>query len=158
MSSTTGASAALRSGSGTWVSVSLMAQSSWPSGLIAGRHVAPDKFVDLGFDRRALQHHAAISPFDPAVAGCDLRLGQDHQPALEAALGSLPLDLFAGSLVKTVVDANYEVRRRNQVREAIAHQSRDLAERLGGDQFAAQFSRNGDRDIDGLGFHPGLDA
>jgi hypothetical protein len=27
-----------------------MVQSSRPSGLIAGRHIAPDKFVDLGFD------------------------------------------------------------------------------------------------------------
>src|SRR6266581_1877336 len=83
----------LISGSGTCASVSLMAQSSWPlPGLIAGRHIAPDKFVDPGFDDRAFQHHTAVGPFDPAVAGWNLRLGQDDQPALEAALGGLPLD------------------------------------------------------------------
>src|SRR5580704_14759175 len=106
MSSTGAVLGALRSGSGTCASVSLMAQSSWPlPGLIAGRHIAPDKFVDLGFDGSAFQHHAAVGPFDPAVAGCDLRLGQDHQPALETALGGLPLDLVAGGLVKRIVDA-----------------------------------------------------
>src|SRR5882724_5324953 len=135
-----------------------MVQSSRPSGLIAGRHVAPDKFVDLGFDGRALQHHAAIGPFDPAVAGCDLRLGQDHQPALEAALGGLPLDFLAGGFVEAVVDADHEVRRRDQMRKAIAHQPRDFAERLGGDQLAAQLARDGDRDVDGLGLHSRLDA
>src|SRR5258708_12136345 len=96
MSSIGAALAALRSGSGTCASVSLMAQSSWPQpGLIAGRHIAPDKFVDLEFDGRAFQHHAAVGPFDPAVAGRDLRLGQDHHPALQPALASLPLHLLA---------------------------------------------------------------
>src|SRR3979490_599819 len=135
-----------------------MVKSSRPSGLIAGRHIAPDKFVDLGFDGRALQHHAAVGPFDPAVAGCNLRLGQDHQPALEAALGGLPLDFLAGGLIEAVVDADHEVRRRDQMREALAHQCRDFAERLGGDEFAAQLARDGDRDVDGLGLHPRLDA
>src|SRR3954462_1595485 len=101
-------SAALRSGSGTWVSVSLMVQSSWPSasGLIAGRHIAPDKFVDLGFDGGALQHHAAVGPFNFAVAGGDGRSGQNPQPPLEAPLGGLPLDPVAGGVVELVVDAN----------------------------------------------------
>src|SRR5439155_1256955 len=83
------------------------------------------------------QHDAAVGPFDPAVAGCDIRLGQDHQPALEAALGSLSFDLFARRLVKGVVDADHEMRRRDQMREAVAHQRGDLAERLGGNQLAA---------------------
>src|SRR5439155_19123892 len=62
-----------------------ISQSSWPlPGLIAGRHIAPDKFVDPGFDDRALQHHTAVGPFDPAVAGWNLRLGQDDQPALRS--------------------------------------------------------------------------
>src|SRR6266404_9431852 len=127
MSSTGPGLAAWRSGSGTCASVSLMAQSSWPlPGLIAGRHIAPDKFVDLGFDGGAFQHHAAVGPFDPAVAGCNLRLGQDHQPALETALGGLPLDFLAGGFVEAVVDADHEVRCRDQMRKAIAHQSRDL--------------------------------
>ena len=34
----------------------------------------------------------------------------------------------------------------------------DLGERLAGDQLAAQFARHRDRDVDRLGFHPGLDA
>src|SRR5258708_11612292 len=100
MSSIDGASAALRSGSGTCASVSLMVQSSWPSsGLIAGRHVAPDKFVDLGFDGRALQHHAAVGPFDPAVAGRYVRLGQDHQAPRESVMRGQPLDTFARAAV-----------------------------------------------------------
>src|SRR5882757_2398819 len=105
MSSIGAALAALRSGSGTCASVSLMAHSSWPQpGLIAGRHIAPDKFVDLEFDGRALQHHAAVGPFDPAVAGRDLRLGQDHQPALETALRGQPLDALARAVVEGIVD------------------------------------------------------
>src|SRR5258705_13034619 len=95
-SSVAGTSAALRSGSGTCASVSLMVQSSWPlsRGLIAGRHVAPDKFVDLCFDRRALQHDAAIGPLDPAISGLDIRLRQDNETAPEAALFGHPLDPF----------------------------------------------------------------
>src|ERR1700712_4936303 len=102
--------AALRSGSGTWVSVSLMVQSSWPSasGLIAGRHIAPDEFVDLGFDGGALQHHAAVGPFNPAVAVGDGGFGQNPQPAFEAALSGLPFDSIAGGVVKLVVDADDE--------------------------------------------------
>src|ERR1700712_1573588 len=95
-------SAALRSGSGTWVSVSLMVQSSWPStsGLMAGRHIAPDKFADLGFDGGAFQHDAAVRPFDPAVAVGDGGFGQDDEPAFEATLGGEPFDLLAHHLVK----------------------------------------------------------
>src|SRR3954447_13711504 len=137
MSSTTGASAALRSGSGTWVSVSLMAQSSDQSGLIAGPHAASDKFVDLGFDRRALQHHAAVGPFDPAVAAVDLRLGEDDETALETALLRHPLDPLARGVIKGVVDADYQMRRRHQVREAATHQRHDFGQCLAGQQFAA---------------------
>src|SRR5260370_12519209 len=111
MSSVGGASLAFRSGSGTWVSVSLMVQSSWPCpGRIAGRHVAPDKFVDLCLDRRALQHDAAVGPLDPAIAGLDLRLGQDHKTALEAALRRQLLDPFARSLIELLVDPAHPMR------------------------------------------------
>ena len=34
----------------------------------------------------------------------------------------------------------------------------DLAERLAGDQLAAQLARHRDRDVDGFGLHPRLDA
>src|SRR6185295_9544742 len=137
-----------------------MIQSSWPSrsGLIAGRHIAPDEFADLRFDGRAFQHHAAVGPFDPAVAGGDAGLGQNHQPAFEAALGGPPFDLLAGGLVKLVVDADDEMRGCDQMREAVADQRHDLAERFADDQFAAELARDRDRDLDGLGLHPGLDA
>src|SRR6185437_11048909 len=159
MSSPPGASAALRSGSGTCASVSLMVQSSWPGfGLAAGRHVAPDEFTDLGLDRGALQHHAAVGPLDPAVAGGNLRLRQDDQAALEAASLRQPLDLLARGLVERLVDPHHQMRRRDEVRETIADEAGDGAERLGGDQFAAQLARRRDRDVDGLGFHAGLDA
>src|SRR5665213_2829798 len=138
MSSPPGASAALRSGSGTCASVSLMAQSSWPGfGLTAGRHVAPDKFVDLGFDRRTLQHHAAVGPLDPAIAGDDFRFCQDHQTALETASLRQPLDLLARGLVERVVDTHHQMRWRDEVRETIADEPGDRAEWLGGNQFAA---------------------
>src|SRR6202790_4577055 len=127
-------------------------------GLIAGRHVAPDKFVDLGFDRRAFQHDAAVGPLDPAVAGGDIRLRQDHQAALEAPLFPQPFDPFARALVEGIVDPDHQMRRRHQMGEAIADQPGDLAERLAGDQFAAQLARDRDRDVDGFGFHPGFDA
>src|SRR5258705_9348210 len=145
-SSVAGTSAALRSGSGTCASVSLMVQSSWPlsRGLIAGRHVAPDKFVDLCFDRRALEHDAAIGPLDPAISALDIRLGQDHQTALEAALFRQPLDPLARGLVKRIVDPDHEMRRRDQMRETIAHQSGDFAERFRRNQLAAQLARDRD--------------
>src|ERR1700676_2863746 len=159
MSSIGAALAALRSGSGTCASVSLMVQSSWPQvGLIAGRHVAPDKFVDLCFDRRALQHDAAIGPLDPAVAGLDFRLCQDHKTAREAALFHQPLDPLAGGLVEGIVDPDHEMRCRDQMRETIAAQPADLTERLGGNQLAAQLARHGHGDIDRIGLHPGVDA
>src|SRR6478609_1451195 len=155
-SSVAGTSAALRSGSGTCVSVSLMVQSSWSlsRGLIAGRHVAPDKFVDLCFDRCALQHDAAIGPLDLAVAGVDVRLGQDHQTAREAALFGQPFDPLARGLVERIVDPHHEVRGRDQMRETIAHQRANLAERLAGNQLAAQLARHRHRDVDGFGLHP----
>src|SRR6202046_1539011 len=108
MSSVAGGWAALRSGSGTCASVSLMVQSS---GLIAGRDVAPDKFVDLCFDRRALQHDAAVRPFNSAVAGLDFRLGQDHKTAFEAALLCQPFDPLVGGVVQRLVDPDHEMRR-----------------------------------------------
>src|SRR5882757_1881698 len=148
-SSTEGASAALRSGSGTCASVSLMGLSSWPAGLIAGRHVAPDKFVDLCLDRRALQHDAAVGPLDPAIAGLDLRLGQDHKTALEAALRRQLLDPFARGLIELLVDPDHQMRRRDQVRETVADQGGDLAKRLAGNQLAAQLARDRNRDVDG---------
>src|ERR1700730_16384141 len=127
-------------------------------GLIAGRDVAPDEFVDLAVDRGALQHDPAVGPLDLAVAGLDFRLRQDDQAALEAALLGQPLDPFARGLIEGIVDPDHEMRRRYQMREAVLHQSGDLAERLARDQLAAQLARDGDGDVDSLGFHPGLDA
>src|ERR1700730_345157 len=135
-SSAAAAPAALRSGSGTWVSVSLMVQSSC-SGLVAGRHVAPDEVVGLCFDSAALEDAAAVGPFDPAVAGRDFRLGQDHEPALEAALRGLPLDLLARRVIESVVDPHHQMRGCDQMREAVADEARDFAKRLGGHQLAA---------------------
>src|SRR5882757_4000500 len=155
-SSVAGTSAALRSGSGTCASVSLMVQSSWPlsRGLIAGRHVAPDKFVDLCFDRGALQHDAAIGPLDLAIAGVDVRLRQDHETAGEAALFGQAVDPLARGLVERIVDPDHEMRGRDQVRETITHQRADLAERLAGNQLAAQLARHRHRDVDRFGLHP----
>src|SRR6516164_5451919 len=158
MSSGAGVSAALRSGSGTCASVSLMVHSFLiGSGLIARRHIALDEFVDLCFDRRALQHDTAVRPLDPAIPGLDLRLGQNDEAAGEAALLGQPVDLLMRRLVEGIVDPDHEMRCRNQLREAIAYQCRNLAERLAGDQFAAQLARHGNCDVDGFGFHPRLD-
>src|SRR6266700_2647037 len=134
MSASAGAApGAFRSGSGTWVSVSLMVSSSSPSGstLLAGRHVAPDEFVDLCFNGGALQHDAAVGPLDPAIAGRDFRFGEYHQAALEAALRRMPLDLLARGLVEGRVDPHHQMRRRYQLGEAIADEAGDLAKRLG---------------------------
>src|SRR6185312_10857320 len=127
-------------------------------GLVPGRDIAPDKLVDLGVDRGALQHHAAVGPFDPAVAGRDLGLGEDDEAPLEAGLLGESLDALARQLVERGVDAHHEMRRRDQVREAFLDGARDLAERLGGDQLAAELARDRHGDLDRLGLHPRLDA
>src|SRR5580704_14985125 len=78
-----------------------MVHSSQPdSGLVAGRDIAPDEFVDLGFDDRAFQNDAAVRPFNPAVAGRDIRLGQDDQTAGKAALLGQRLDTGVSRLVR----------------------------------------------------------
>src|SRR5436305_13038136 len=81
-------------------------------GLIAGGHVARDKLVDLAFDRTALQHDAAIGPFDPAIAGLDLRLRQNDQTPLEPALRSQTLNSLARNFVKGLVDSDHQMRGR----------------------------------------------
>src|SRR5215210_4141400 len=108
-----GTSAALRSGSGTCASLSLISFNphGLSCGLIAGRYVAPDKLADLRFDRRALQHDTAVRPLDLAVAALDLRLCQDHKAALESALLRQPLDPLAGNVVERIVNANDQMRR-----------------------------------------------
>src|SRR5882757_5508661 len=158
-SSIAGVSAALRSGSGTCPSVSLMVQSSWSwFRLTAGRDVAPDKLVDLCFDRRALQHDAAVGPLDSTIAGHDLRLRQDHKTALEAASFRQLFDPLPCDVVEGIVDPDHEMRCRNQVRKTVAHQSGDLTQGLDRNQLAAQLACHRDRDIDGFGLHPGFNA
>src|ERR1700761_4834052 len=151
-----GASAPLRSGSGTCPSVSLITQPSWT--LAAGRHVAPDEFVDLCLDGRALQHDAAICPFNFAVAVGNRRLRQDHQASFEAALLGELFDAFASALVKGIVDPDHQMRRRDQMREAFADQPRDLGQRLPPNQFAAKLACHRHRHGRRLGFHPCFDG
>src|SRR4030095_345527 len=57
-------------------------------------------------------------------------------------------------LVERIVDPDHEMRGRDQVRETIAHQRADLAERFAGNQLAAQLARHRNRDVDGFGLHP----
>ena len=69
-----------------------------------------------------------------------------------------PLDPLARGLVERVIDPDHEMRGRDQVREAIAHQRADLAERLAGNQFAGELARHRHRDVDGFGLHPRRNA
>src|SRR6266702_3020329 len=138
-------------------SSSLYATSSI-AGVSAGRSVAPDKLVDLCFDRRALQHDAAVGPLDSAIAGHDFRLRQDHKTALEAASFRQLFDPLPCDVVQGIVDPDHEMRCRNQVRETVAHQSGDLTQGLDRNQLVAQLACHRDRDIDGFGLHPGFNA
>ena len=101
------------------------------AGLIAGRHVAPDEFADLGLDGGAIERHAAVGPLDAAVAAGDVRLGENDEAALEAAALRHLLDAGVGGVLEGVVDAHHEVRRGGEVAEAILDQRHDLGERLG---------------------------
>src|SRR5436190_3419539 len=129
--------------------------SSGPGG---GRQIASDEFTDLGLDGGALQHHAAVGPFDAAIAGRDIRLGEDHETSLEADLPRHPLDPVAYGLIEAVVDANHQMRRRHQVREAVRDQRHDFGERFARDQLRAELAGHRNRDVDRLGLHPRLDA
>ena len=56
------------------------------AGLIAGRQIASHEFIDLHVDGGAVECHAAVCPFDLAVARGNVRLGQYDEFAFESAL------------------------------------------------------------------------
>src|SRR6185503_3787074 len=90
-----------RSGSGTLVSSSLIAV---VSGILCGRHVA-GRYVagDCLVDRRCrcsvIANDAAVRPFDPTVTWRKVFVGNDGQPAVEAACARDLLDLLLRGLV-----------------------------------------------------------
>src|SRR5258706_1842821 len=73
-----------RSGSGTLLLLSLMAQ-AFPDvlrlriGRGACLQVAPDRLTDFRLDRLAIALDPAVGPFDMAIARLDLRVGKDDQ-------------------------------------------------------------------------------
>ena len=86
-------------------------------------------------------------------------LGQDHQPALEAALlghaarSSRARPRRAASLMRTTRCGVATRCEKQSLTSAMISPSGSR-----GDQFAAQLARHRDRDVDRLGLHPGLDA
>ena len=105
----------------------------------------------------ALAADAAIRPFDAAIARRHLRLGEHHQAALETARAHDLLEFLARGGIERIMDPHHDVRRRNQLAEAIARQGGNLGKRLARDQRRRQFSGDRDRDFDGLAFEPRLD-
>ena len=105
--------------------------------------------------RRGRDHARAFPARE--LSGEDARAARRAVNEHEVMRGQ-PLDLFARPLVEGVIDADDDVGRRDQMREAVGDHCRDLAERLARDQLAAQFARDRDRDVDSFGLHPLLDA
>ena len=68
--------------------------------------VTLDRLHDDGRGRGGVAHHATVSPFDAAVAGFDIGIGQDDEAAGEAAAGRdllqpRPRGLVKASLTRT---------------------------------------------------------
>src|ERR1700719_3582341 len=94
-----------RSGSGTLASLSLIARPllSFERAAARGR-VAVDHLADGGLGRRAVTHHAAVGPFDAAVAGRDVGLRQHDQAPREPVRARRLLELLARLRVQRVAD------------------------------------------------------
>src|SRR4029078_8936280 len=125
-----------RSGSGTLVSSSLIAVVSeiLCGGHVAGRYVTGDRFIDPRCRCRGVANNAAVDPFDTAVTWCEVFVGNDGKPAIEAACSCDLLDLLLRRLVDVRRNANGDKRRGHQLVKAFGCERRDFGERLAGDQ------------------------
>src|SRR5579872_4201815 len=143
-SSTVGMSLpASSSGSGTLVSLSLIAWLSriqislahdlvrFPSfgscawhGAGSGRYITADRVIDCCERGSPVARHTAVGPFDAAVAGRKGGLGQNHQPAFEAARLRDLVELDLCRLENFGADMHNHVRRLDQMIEAVFGQRR----------------------------------
>src|SRR5690242_10571492 len=152
---------ASRLGSGTLPS-SFMRGS--PQGFLCIREAAPRADVarhglgDRCFGRGAVAVSAAVRPLDAAVANRDIRLGEDDEAALEAGGPCDRLELFPRHGIERVIDADDDVRRRDELAEAFARQRRDFGEGFERDQGGRELARHGDRHLDRLAFEPRFDG
>src|SRR5262249_58726704 len=85
----------------------------------ADRQVALDRRGDGGFGLGAVAGEAAVGPFDAAVAGRDIGLGEHDQAAFEPAHACDLLEPFARVGVECVVDAHDDVWCAHQLGEAV---------------------------------------
>src|SRR4029078_3474944 len=125
-----------RSGSGTLVSSSLICVVSGIlcGGHVAGRYVAGNRFIDHRCRCSMVADDAAVGPFDAAVTRCELIVGNDGQPAFEAARARDLLDLFLCRRVDVCRDANGDKRRGHQMVKAFGRKRRNLGKRFACDQ------------------------
>ena len=100
---------------------------------------------------------AAVGPFDPAVAGRDRGLAEDDELAGEAVGARDVVDLLASGGIKSLVDANDDMRRGDELAEAPASERRYFGERLALDQARRELAGDRDRDFDRFAFEPRFD-
>src|ERR1700677_2401855 len=99
-----------------------------------GPDITRYRLADRSVSRGAVAIDAAVRPLDAAIARRETRLGEHHQPALETLGPHDVVELFLRRGIERIVDAYGDMRRCDQLLEAIAGQCRDFGERLARDQ------------------------
>src|SRR6476620_9092911 len=148
-----------RSGSGTFVSSSLIAASpeilcGWR---VARRNVPADHFVYGRRCRGLITVHAAIGPFDAAVAGCQCLIGRHGKPPFESTRTGNLLDLFFRGVINARTDPYGHMRSRDQVVKAVGGEGGDLDKRLPRQQRRCKLCRDRHSHFHRFGFKPGFD-
>src|SRR3954471_8318792 len=154
-----------RSGSGTLLSlIARLLIQPWSNlskrGHRGGRpcpEVASNGIADGEVDLGRIADDPAVGPFDLAVADRDLRVGEHHEPALEAAAVGDLVEPGTGDFVQGVVDAHHHVRRSGEMLEAFGGERGDLGDRLAQHELGGELAGDCGRKLDRFGFKPLFD-
>src|SRR5579863_428912 len=90
-------------------------------GVAAARaDIVRNRLVDRRLGGGAVAVDAAIGPFETAIAERDIGLGEHNEPAFEAPRPHNIVELFLGGGVERIVDPHDDMRRGDELAEALA--------------------------------------